>query len=474
MLPISTALNLCVSPFSSAIQEPHLPKASELTFSSEQELDYACSAFEERISTDIQKFILLSREQNCDAACQIWSDLLFSYFSLQLEMWRALGFSSHANVKEVLPTRVAHVKETLQNALSDPSVLHAWVRIAQSNEKLTPQQRLFAARILEENTHLLSKENIELLAQLKTLPFEAFARAQGMANPIDPQKLTTLRILTANIICFPGDLPYTYGGIRPWEMRMDALTEKLKSANAEILCLQEVWDPVAMRALMDRLKDEYAYFLYDAGDPAGTCQVDNIGYNSGLFIASKIPLDTATFRRFDRSIPAGSNRGALLVTCQVANEKLALINTHQQHGNTLEMRQVRKEHLEQCSTALQSAIAGTQNAWAILVGDLNIDGLSEEVDTSGLSREFKWIRSTDFTCTNRFNNWVTNPPASDHDAMHPDEQLDHMISLSKVPVERMLLPLFDLEHPLQALSDHHGLLTVWPITSSTEPKKKHL
>ncbi len=443
--------------------KPILPSATELTFSSEQELDCACSALEEKISADLKQFIHLSQKQDFDAACQVWSDLLFSYFSFQLEIWRSLAFSTHADVQKALPVKVAHLKEKLQTALSDPSILKTWIHISRFKEKLTPQQRLFTASILRENKQHLSNEAQELLDLLETLPMEAFARFQGDAQPLDPHELKSLKVLTANIICFPGDLPYTYGGIRPWEERIDELAQNLKSANAEILCLQEVWDPLAMRALIDHLKNEYAYFLYDAGDPAGACQMENLGYNSGLFIASKIPIETAEFRKFHRSIPKGSNRGSLLITCQVANETLALINTHQQHGNTHEMREIRKEHLEQCSSALQNAISRTQNAWGMLVGDLNIDGFSDEVHTSGLSKNFQWIQHPVSTCTNQFNNWITNAPADDYSVLHPDEQLDYAISPTKMPIQETLIPLFDINHPLEALSDHHGLLTVWSV-----------
>ena len=320
-------------------------------------------------------------------------------------------------------------------------------------------------------------ENIQrgdALQILEQYPKASCSQQIGLANPLKSDALTELKILTANIVCFPDSLPYLYGGVRPWKMRIDKLVDVIVDNNADIVCLQEVWDPEAMQTLVDKLKNSYAFFIYNGGDPAGTMNVNKMGYNSGLFIASKLPLQSSDFLRFPRSIPQGSNRGVLTVTLEAGGQRVTLFYTHLQHGDTPEQVAIRKEQLHFCYEHLQNITAPTSpQSMGVLVGDLNINAFLPECSESGLSHMFSipYIANlTDIadkaTCSNYFNDLVLTPLDQRNKIQPTYELLDYCIapadSYPKEP-EQVLIPLAFTDHASDSLSDHHALLTTWPL-----------
>lgn len=402
------------------------------------------AAFEWVAKEGLDQFVLLSRGGNYGAAYGVWSGLTFEFLSLCLE----LGAE-----------RVGVAKRFQEQIRLHPELLDIFLHNGEAMQYLTPQERLFTEAILKEYQGIYSEraEKIaEVLEELSLEKRESFAYAQGAFLPLDPSGIEELKVLSANIICFPGTLTYVCGGICPWKMRMGALIEKIRGVGAEIVCLQEVWDPEAMQALVEGLKEDYAFFVYNAGDPAGTIDVRKMGYGSGLFIASRLPLDKVEFFRFPRSLPEGSNRGALIATCRVADRHFVCMNTHLQHGKTEEMQAVRKEQLGLCYEKLKDVEFGC------LVGDLNIDGFSEELEESGLKNLFV-VEGPSPTCTDYFNDLVLTPIEERGEVPLTFEWLDYCVSVEGGEAVRELVPLFDTAWPAEALSDHQGLLTTWKL-----------
>ncbi len=448
---------------------PVLPYVRDsLIWANEEEVEKEFSQAQTQIDTSIERFIALSAEGASGEAYTLWSDLVFDYFSFLLSAYKTQRFSPSTNIQEAIPEKIATLQEWFQKCLlDDPRLLQTFIAHASLADQLTPQQRAFTESILKEYRVIKSDASLEdlerALSILATEEKAAFAFALGTAEPLDPDSLDTLSIFTANIICFPGNLPYTYGGICPWEQRIDQLVETIINVDAPIVTLQEVWDPRAMRALTQKLQAHYAYFVYAAGDPAGTIHVDKMGYNSGLFIASKLPLDQVKFEKFVRSMPQGSNRGTLLVTSRVAHAQFSLINTHLQHGNDPEQIAIRKEQLAACAERLGEK----SSAHKYLVGDLNINALTGEHEASALTSLFlltqENIESTSPTCTEYFNDLVSTPLEQRFLTPKIMEHLDYCVSPVKLPIKQELVPLFSLESPTQALSDHQGLLTTWRL-----------
>lgn len=479
-----------------------LPYAQrDLIFQSPEAVERACSAFESSAKVDILRFIELSQKGIYTGAYQIWSDLLFRYFSLQLELGQVTRLSSNEKVKDSVQNGEQRIGKTFEKMLqTNPRLMNAFLQNAEASSLLTPQERLFTENILkdflhkiEESTLLTPQERLykeknpkeyeqhnketskitELLEKLSTEDKQAFATANGLAKPINPETLSELKVLSANILCFPGTLNYTYGGASPWKERIDRLIKTIIDTQAQIVCLQEVWDPAAMRALIEHLKNDYAFFIYDGGDPAGTLDPKKMGYSSGLFVASKLELDSVAFRRFPRSIPEGSNRGAFIATCRLAKERLSFVNTHLQHGNTLPMREIRQEQLLLSYAYLQEAVSRAlpNRSWGFLTGDLNINAFSPEFNECGLSGLFSIPYTADLThaqptYTDYFNDLITTSPDKRDKVVPTYELLDYCIApacLSAPSPVQAIVPLYNIKKPTEALSDHQALLTTWTL-----------
>lgn len=470
MVPMLFAAMAAVLPID---ELPFAPQS--LIYQSPQEVEKGVAAFEGSVPSALSDFVRFSQAGKYDQAYERWSDLQFTFFTLHLKLNQTADLTAQEQVKGAVSFQKASSNEAFQKALlSYPDLLPTLLSNAEAAVHLTSQQRLFTKQILEE--YQKSEQIAAALAKLSTAPQGNFALAQGLAKPLDAASLKQLRIFTANIICFPGSLTYLYGGISPWKGRIDQIVKIISSTQAHIVCLQEVWDPEVMRALIETLKTSYAYFVYDAGDPAGTLQIGKMGYNSGLFIASQLPLDEVNFSRFPRSIPEGSNRGALHAVCRAGKQKVAVMTTHLQHGETSQMVEVRKEQLNRCCALLQEATRPPSScSWGFVAGDLNVDAFSQEFKTSGLSELFlvpytdklSSVKKEKATATNYFSDLVRTPFNSRAKIKVSYELLDYCIQPAKpqAPIQstQRLIPLFSVEQPGQALSDHHGLLTTWTL-----------
>ena len=470
---------------SAAISPAQLPYATkDLIFQSADAIKEACATFETSASADLDRFVELSNRGEYAKAYQLWSDLQFRFYSFKLELGQTLGRSESEEVKSAVTAQGELLNKTFQKTLLEhPALMATFLHNAKAASRLSPEQRFLTESILKESEKSGVADALQSLSALKREPF---TYVQGEAKPLNSDFLTELKVLTANILCFPGELPYMYGGASPWKERIDRLTKTICSSGAHIVCLQEVWDPEAMRALAARLSPSYACFVYNAGDPSGTLQVAKMGYNSGLFLASKLPLEEIAFQRFPRSIPEGSNRGVIIATCRVAQERIALLNTHLQYASAPQiMRDIRKEQMLLCYGYLQEVVSRNLNSWGFLAGDLNINAFSPEFEECGLPRlfsipytahlsEVRAHQKETATCTDYFNDLVAKPLDQRAQVIPSYELLDYCIqpTLSQVAKKptQTLIPLYSIEAPTEALSDHQGLLTTWPIA----PREKSL
>ncbi len=461
----------------SSLQElPYAPK--DLIFQSTEDLQKACNTFLSSADTDLDRFVVSSKNSNYSDAYQIWSDLLFRYFSFKLELGKTKSLSLNEPVKNSVAEEGQRLEKAFQQKLhSRADLLTTFLNNAKASQSLTPQQRLFTEQVLKEYQQTQEKEAKKIADALQNiLSTASYATAEGVAKPLNAEKMQELKVLTANVLCFPGTLNWMYGGASPWKERIHKLVDVIRNTDAHIVCLQEVWDPEAMRTFVELLKNDYAFFVYNAGDPAGTLDVNKGGYSSGLFVASKIALDSVAFNRFPKSIPLGSNRGAILATCKVAKERIAFVTTHLQHqsGDNLEMRQARREQLALCHDYLQQATKTlSDRSWGFLAGDLNINAYSEDYKDSNIASLFSVpyvanLSNEKATCTNYFNDLVLTPKDERAKVPYSYELLDYCVrpalsNVSLIPTQS-LVPLYDLKAPIQALSDHQALLTTWSLS----------
>ena len=346
-------------------------------------------------------------------------------------------------------------------------------------QQLTPFDSYQIEAILDSvdlNSDDISDTDKQKVMTLKRLnaPHEKtpFAFWRGNVEPISHQD-KPLTVMTLNTCGVPGDLTLPNGGMVPWPQRLPALAQKVLEANPDIVCLNEVYGYDAPKEYYERLKDHYAYFYTNIGPRTFGLSMATLGLASGLFVASKYPLEAPHFMRYEkRGYPV--NDGLFDFVVMINNHPIAHIyTTHLQPDHTEEFGKIRAEQLQEAVDKIHADYAKEPhlNIPYFFGGDLNIPWGSGEPGLAIIQHDFydaynKGRQSaqtgptwTDFF-TERYYQQQRIP-------LHVDPTpgiIDYAL-LTKLPtaghwsIHTTLVPIFNLQQPDQSLSDHNGLIT---------------
>jgi len=274
------------------------------------------------------------------------------------------------------------------------------------------------------------------------------------------QKILTnnFTMLSWNVCCIPGGYAITDGGITPWSNRIDWIIDTIKSKNADIICLQEIFDIQTANILTDKLGNDYCYFYVNIGPKL-------IGLSSGLFVASKFNIDGADFYPFGNAALNGrakfSNKGFFYFSiASNNNKKIGIYATHLQHSE-IPAEPTKKEiiarQIEMDMIIQKMSDNINQDDMIVLTGDLNMDDNENEqsdwytlFDKGIVEPGLTW--GGDYFCAG-----LTGRVAS------PAMNLDHTMVLgnSDIKIKTSLIETgFDSnKFKLDAMSDHKGLFS---------------
>lgn len=453
------------------------PYAKTLIFQSTDEIEKKFDDFQKFAKKKIDLFIQYGSKSQFDLAFQEWNVLMSQFLVIKTKVERTAFLTENPVRQLEIFQWESKLNELLDtNFKTNKKLVRAFIKCGQNAQFLSPQQRYLCKKLLGEYLTLSIKipaffqSNIQSaldhLAQFDEQNFSIYSNEKAYIPPSNK-----LRIFNANLLCFPDDLPYFFGGIRPWKLRIDALANKLIDTKADILALQEIWDPEIMPILIDKLKNHYPFIIYDVGNLYFTLAPQLIAFNSGLFIASKVPLDSISFTPFtNHDIRKGINRGALAATFTIGDQKISIVNTHLQHEAAGGEAELRSPQLNQASEILQKY--NTDNSsWGFICGDFNIKAFSEEFNQMGMADNFNIpylfektkVTSENATETDYFNDLVYTPIEERKNVNREEYILDYCISPKNAPFsfETQRVVLYQLSRPDQALSDHNGLLSTW-------------
>ncbi len=193
-----------------------------------------------------------------------------------------------------------------------------------------------------------------------------------LSQKIKPVVKKHLSVLSWNICFQPSFAKAWQDQIEPWQNRVNQVAKTILEENADIVCLQEVYDYNSAVALTDFLKaGGYKYFYYDIGKKS-------LKVNSGLFVASKYPVKNAHFTSHKNSKNDLEsffvNKGFFDFEIWTGRQKTAhIFVTHLQHStNDLNPpkidQKIRKEQLK----AILTEIEKDKDTPVLLVGDFNM------------------------------------------------------------------------------------------------------
>lgn len=185
-----------------------------------------------------------------------------------LEVSQALlGYAEHFIQQDGLHTPYEHYE--IQSLLQQIKAFH-------------PEHGDWVKRLEEQNSHF------------EKTPY-LYLQGHGYAK----EKRESLRVLSLDTHFVPAQFPEFEGELMlPWEERVSPIVEKIKLADADVVCLQQVQAEDASYALYNALKGEYHYFYVAIGPNVMGFSPKSLGISSGLFVASRYPLQNPRFTPF--------------------------------------------------------------------------------------------------------------------------------------------------------------------------------
>ncbi len=312
---------------------------------------------------------------------------------------------------------------------------------------------------------------IDLSEQRERIPYRYL---KGQAPEKTVAAGSEFTVLNLNTCFVPSRYPYLFGGVLlPWQERVSALADKILSADADVVCLQEVHAEDASQALFELLKDRYSHFYTAIGPRVLGFSLESLGLPSGLFVASKYPIERPQFTLFSLS---GVQMNYGFFDFLISNGKDTMGHIYTTHMQSLKYHQFEEIRAVQLGQILKKmeddAKSDDRKVPFFLCGDFNIpfgwgepgsaliDAYFEDDYNQGRAE----VNGANRTCTDYFTNHFFSP-TKNRDEIDPYFQiidyalLHRSLGSSGYEIKTVQVPMNDLDQPETALSDHHGLLT---------------
>ncbi|RPI67108.1 MAG: hypothetical protein EHM43_09835 [Ignavibacteriae bacterium] len=240
---------------------------------------------------------------------------------------------------------------------------------------------------------------------------------------------------------------------------------------------------------VERIKDGLEGLGYHVVD---TDLRDGSAVNSGVVVASRLPIVSSDYHRFEASIGdelLSAKRFYEVVLRTADNALVLLYGTHMQAHLGVENARVRAAQLRQIKTAMDVGTVRHRPTATLILGDLNIDGplSADDVDDYdeyvNLMATFPGFTDTALRSGGELATWdpTTNSVIrSKHQYQPPDdtaeltrkERLDYLLvapsTLAVNAATRVVRPRFKGEDGIRDLSDHYGLLGDVVLPAPTE------
>lgn len=176
-----------------------------------------------------------------------------------------------------------------------------------------------------------------------------------------------VKFFSWNTCMLPGSLAKAHAGLESWVLRFSQIVGIVEEQNADIVCLQEVYSESAALKLYEKLKDRYAHFYINMGPKVMGSKMSEVGLNSGLFVASKIPLENPYFESFKSTKPVSQiNKG--FFSSKIGDNHMSFVTCHLEPFDDMMSQEERKNQLSYVIDHMKKLPAEIK----ILTGDLNI------------------------------------------------------------------------------------------------------
>lgn len=228
------------------------------------------------------------------------------------------------------------------------------------------------------------------LQKLAFFSSKKFALISTDNEPVNNIAVKKLTICTFNAYLMPNWIKlFVHNYVAP-QQRVYNVVQGALDSDADILCMQEMFDNKTVFKFMELIKEKYPYIIYHTGSSL-------VKLGSGLLIASKFPIENPEY--WEHSTKVGTewlaSKGTIGVTIRLNNnQRIPVFNTHLEAGLDDPVAGVacRVSQLQDIQTYLKEYCK--KYALYFLCGDLNIPSRAESCDSIKL-KEIISVNSQD-------------------------------------------------------------------------------
>lgn len=435
------------------------------------------SEFKERAVREFEAGLAAYKGQpkgqlNFENAVMGWSRLLERLAAQQLIL--AFTFMRTKNPLVLLESgkQVRVLQEALEKGCQDRGALAVFMEYAEkvvdSPHLLTAAEKYILSLILQtvhtgkvDNGSLKSKAALlqEILADQQSLPF-TYAQGEGEEKTLP--KDGKVVVLNWNVCFFDHAISMIFGGVLPWQQRVDGVVDLLKRSHPDLICLQEMFSSEAAVSLYEKLKSEYPHFYINIGPKPFGFDLNSIGIPSGLFVASRYPLEKVGFTPYKPG-ETPLNRGYGFFAMDLKDRDKAfgqVITTHFQPGDGRQDLAYRQMQVK----AILKHLEGSRYP-SFLCGDLNLERSSDEYKQLehhffSSPSELSWT-----CCELRDYWWKAGQNVARFKALGVQlEWIDYFLGFRShnihPAIKTRVISVNHLDDPRTSLSDHQPLETV--------------
>ena len=394
---------------------------------------------------------------NYQTVVENWQEMIDPFVFKQALLLFLPMLTENQELIEKAESSLPSLHEKLSEICSDEKTINIVLSYGDDVVKkntLTPSQVYVLAELIKS---IKNPRALKLSEQFSKLDMKPFTYAKGIETKHVPSKKITF--LNWNICCFDEGLSILFGGIVPWEERIDHITDVIKKSQRDVICLQEVFAQKAHDRLFELLKDTYGYFYKNIGPRINGFNLLNMGISSGLFVASKYPLTNPFFQHYDAE--ATPNTRAYGFFSAQLPSLIRFITTQLQPDSNSEDIKFRKNQLK--------AIKAHIDENTILLGDLNIQRDSDEYKQEIGPYFENHYTDKDWTCCDLKDFWwKAEENIKTFQTMVVFEWIDYLLTPKNSPLKLIrtgLIKVNDPERPKLALSDHQAMISYIEIPS---------
>jgi hypothetical protein len=413
--------------------------------------DHTIAQFEEAMTTFKN---LSSSERNFQNTVVAWNIMMESVWAKTITLAVLSLAVSDDLVLFKAQRELLFLMAKLQGACRDLEALQIIKEFANSSQA----KKLNAGEAYQLST-LLASGGVDW--SLKgMLPYTAL---KGKVDPVEKEEVT---VLNWNVCFFPSSLSLLFGGVLPWEDRIEGVANQIIESKADIVCLQEMFSAQAGEKLYRLLEKEYAYFYINIGLKPFGFNSDEIGLSSGLFVASKVEVKNPQFIPFQKT-PTIRGYGLFSIDISPIGN---LITTHLNPGSDPVDLEYRKEQIQEILTFIETE---KKSHSTFLCGDLNIERNSSEYKEVIEPKFNDPYFGKGWTCLELRNYWwKAGQNVEKFKALgFSYESIDYFIcpkgKKNRCSVTTNLIQVNDPMHPEKALSDHQAMFSTLKLQGNS-------